>query len=238
MTSTSEWEPYDQRQLLPTINQITHDGFLANDIDSTLFDCPISDDLMSMDLPTRLLSSVETESYRYNMKNHVHISALATRKSDTITAEDLVRLWGIGLMTAKRTIKATTHQCIRTVGTLRRRFRTDRAHMRYKRLSTRHGRFYVDTLFSKVKSIRGYTCGNLFTNTLGFKKFFPLETESQGQKSMVDFIQLVGIPPAIHSDDAKIFQKGEFRKTCCKYGIKQSFTEPYSPWQNRAEGAI
>ena len=55
---------------------------------------------------------------------------------------------------------------------------------------------------------------------------------------MVDFVQLVGIPPAIHSDDAKVFKYGEFHKSCRKYQIKQSFTEPYSPWQNQAEGGI
>ena len=111
--------------------------------------------------------------------------------------------------------------------------------MRYKRLSSsRHGKFYVDTLFSKVKSIRGYTCGNLFTNTLGFKKFFPLVTESQGKTTMKDFVHMVGIPPAIHSDDAKVFQHGQFQKDCRKFQILQTFTEPYSPWQNRAESGI
>ena len=109
--------------------------------------------------------------------------------------------------------------------------------MRYKRLSeSRHGKFYVDILFSKVKFIRGYTCGNLCTNTLGFKKFFPLETESQGRRTMVDVIQLVGIPPAIYLYDAKFFQHGDCKSTCRKYQVKQNFTEPYSPWQNRAEG--
>ena len=54
---------------------------------------------------------------------------------------------------------------------------------------------------------------------------------------MVDFIQLVGIPPAIHSDDTKVFQHGDFKSTCRKYQAQHTFTDPYSPWQNRAEGA-
>ena len=179
-----------------------------------------------------MVSQVEVD-YSIDSDSATIISALATRKKDKLSPEDLMKLWGIGLSTAKRTLKATTHQCLRTVDTIRRRFRTDLAHLRYKRLSnTRHGKFYVDTLFSKVKSIRGYTCGNLFTNTLGFKKFFPLATESSGKSTMADFIQLVGIPPSIHSDDAKVFQFGQFQKTCRKYQILQSFTEPYSPWQN------
>ena len=55
---------------------------------------------------------------------------------------------------------------------------------------------------------------------------------------MVDFIQLVGIPMAIHSDGAKVFAKGELYQSCRKYGVPKTFTEPHSPWQNRAEGAI
>ena len=66
--------------------------------------------------------------------------------------------------------------------------------MRYKKLSTREGMFYVDTLFSKVISIRGFKCGNLYTTTLGFKKFFPIESKS-GQEATATFqslIKLVG----------------------------------------------
>lgn len=225
LTSDEDWNPYDQNHLSPNINQIVHEQYSDYDMN----ECSLSYQLMNDDLHHRLISTVEV-----NNQSH----ALATSTKETITTEELMKLWNIGFATAKRTIKATTHQCLRTIGTLQRRFRTDKAHMRYKRLSTRHGRFYVDTLFSKVKSIRGYTCGNIFTNTLGFKKFFPLTTESQGQRTMVDFIQLVGIPHTIHSDDAKVFLHGEFKKSCRKYGVKQTFTEPYSPWQNRAEGAI
>ena len=232
LTSSDDWDPYESSDLSPTVHQVTHDKYLTLDYDDE--ECFISNSIMESNLPQRLLSTVQTIPVDFNPE--FQISAIASRKSDTISAEDLVRLWGIGLATAKRTVQATTHQCLRTVGTLRRRFRTDKAHMRYKRLSTRHGRFYVDTLFAKVKSIRGYTCGNLFMNDLGFMKFFPLETESIGQKNLVEFIQLVGIPPALHSDNAKIFKEGMFKKTCQKYGIPQTFTESMTPWQNRAEG--
>lgn len=234
ITSPHDWNPYQQPQL--SVHQVNTSQTMPVSDNS----CPISDTLMEVNLFESMQSQVLTSfpSDENEDSTSRTIAPIATRKRDTVTAEDLVRLWNIGLATAKRTIQATTHQCLSTVGLLRRRFRTDKAHMRYKQLSTRHGRFYVDTLFTKVRSIRGYTCGNLFTNSLGFMKFFPLESESRGQTSMVDFIQLVGIPPAIHSDDAKVFAHGKFQKTCRKFGVRQTFTEPYSPWQNRAEGAI
>jgi hypothetical protein len=76
----------------------------------------------------------------------------------------------------------------------------------------------------------------LFMNDVGFMKFFPLQTELIGQKNLVEFVQLVGIPPALHSDNANIFKEGVFKKTCQKYGIPQTFTESMTPWQNRGEG--
>jgi len=98
--------------------------------------------------------------------------------------------------------------------------------------------FYVDTLFSKVKSVRGFTCGNLYTNNLGFKKFFPMETVGESHNSLQYFIELVGIPHALHSDNHKSFVEGQFKKKCRKFDVKQSATEPHSPWQNRAESGI
>ena len=236
LTSTAEWNPYDHDCLSQNVQQIHH-KVISPPVNDDYHPCPISSSLLHLDMYNKLISHVHI-NYDQPNDTTANISVIATSKKDRITAEELMKIWNIGLATAKRTIKSTTHQCLRTVGTLQRRFRTDKAHMRYKKLSTRHGRFYVDTLFSKVKSIRGYTCGNIFTNTLGFKKFFPLVTESEGKSNMVDFIQLVGIPMAIHSDGAKLFTQGEFRKSCRKYQVPQTFTEPHTPWQNRAEGAI
>ena len=157
-----------------------------------------------------------------------------------LSPEDLSKLWRIGLKAARRTLKATSHKCIQTAGNLTRRFKTDKAHLRYKRLSTRKGSFYVDILFLKVKSIPGYTCGNLYTTPLGFKKFFPMEgkTGQECSSSLQTLIHLVGIPPSLHSDNAPEFVQGNFRKKCRKFDIQQTATEPHSPWQKRAEPGI
>ena len=230
LTSESEWMPYESN-----ISSVRTGNISAR---SQADICYISQVLMGDNLDElfsadRLLFEDDDNEFR-------SIGAIATRRKDKVTPEDLSELLGIGLKTAKRTLAATTHQCIRTVGNLTRRFRTDKAHMRYKKLSTREGMFYVDTLFSKVISIRGFKCGNLYTTTLGFKKFFPMESKSgqEATATLQSLIELVGIPPAIHSDGAKEFIKGEFHKRCRKYTIQQTSTEPNSPWQNRAEGGI
>ena len=235
LTSVHEWDPYQMTQhLSPIVSQMTKTATIST-LESS---CDISDQLLHVDLYNRLVSCICVDD-SYISSTTRQVSAIATRKRDKLTPEQLMKMWHIGFATAKRTLTSTTHQCLRSLDDIRRRFRTDKAHMRYRRLTnSRHGKFYVDTLFSKVKSIRGYTCGNLFTNTLGFKKFFPLRTESEGKRNMADFVQMVGIPPSIHSDDAKVFKHGTFKKDCMKFQIPQTFTEPYSPWQNRAESGI
>jgi hypothetical protein len=51
---------------------------------------------------------------------------------------------------------------------LTRRYHTKQAALRYNQLGGRHGRFYSDTLFSSVKSVRGNTMGQIFVNDVGY----------------------------------------------------------------------
>ena len=235
MTSPEEWNPYSKSSCISTMNN-TSDKVEENHIGGI---CSISTSLMpdySELFDLREINSFyanDTEDIQYRSVN-----AVASKSYEKLTPEELAKKWGIGIKTAKRTLKATTHRCIKTVGDLTRRFRTDKAHMRYRRLSTKHGQFYVDTLHSKVRSIRNYKCGNLYTNNLGFRKFFPMTTESETPSTLQTFITMVGLPPALHADNAKVFVEGDVKRKCQKYGISQSFTEPHSPWMNRAETGI
>ena len=227
LTMESEWDPYELD--IPSQIGSLDSGKVPDTFGNAL---ALSNLIEGMDNDYLLFEDKDKEFRSVN--------AIATRKKDMMTPESLSKLWGIGLKTATRTLSATSHQCIRELGTLTRRFRTDKAHMRYKRLATREGRFYVDTLFTKVRSIRGYTCGNLYTTTLGFFKFFPMETSTGAEcaSTLQTMLEIVGTPPSIHCDNAKDFVKGAFAKKAKKYGISLTTTEPYSPWMNRAEDGI
>ena len=82
-----------------------------------------------------------------------NISAMTSRERHArVTAEDLASRWGIGIATAKATLKATTQLGIRTaVHPLTRRYRTDLIHATSARRLK--GRWFTDTLFAKIKSI-------------------------------------------------------------------------------------
>jgi hypothetical protein len=69
-------------------------------------------------------------------------------------------------------------------------------------------------------------------------KVYPMISKSETPESLLSLIHHVGIPSSIHSDYAKEIKEGKFNKICQEYHIPVTTTEPYSPWQNRAEGAI
>ena len=120
---------------------------------------PVASGLMS----SQLYSILSMSSYVDDSINS-SISAIRSKQSSSMTAVELSKHLHIGLKTAANTLKATTHQCIRSTGLLSRRFRTDKAQMRYKQLSRQHGSFYTDYLKVNVKSIRGFIGGVIYTN--------------------------------------------------------------------------
>ena len=124
---------------------------------------------------------------------------------------------------------------------MERRFKTSQPHLRKRRLK---GPFYSDTLFFTEKSIRGYACAQLTTDGKGFGRFWSLDRKAQAHDALNDFIQTDGVPDWLITDNAKEEGGGAFTKNTQWqnltriYHIKQTFTEPHSPWQNSAEGEI
>jgi hypothetical protein len=65
-----------------------------------------------------------------------------------------------------------------------------------------------------------------------------MKSKANAEDTLMYMIQDIGIPFERHIDGAKeenLGQYKEVRKACL---IKQTQTEPYSPWQNRAESSI
>ena len=230
LTSLDDWNPnninistHHSIKEVITNNNDTCIG-LYNEVDCILF---------GTRMISKLSSTIEIDDAK--------VTPIATNTRDQVTPEDLSRILHIGLPTAKRTLKATTQKFIRTAGhTLKKRFKTERSYLRYNQLSTVNGEFYVDSIVSQVKSLRGYVGGNLFCNRLGFFKFYPMENLSSLESShtLRSLIHYIGIPRSLHSDNHGNFKDSWFKRLARRFGIMQTFTEPHSPWQNRAENGI
>jgi hypothetical protein len=166
-------------------------------------------------------------------------STHTSKRHSRTPAEWLSAIWNIGLETAKKTIQVTTQKGTRTTThPIEQRFRTRQAQLRYNQLGGRHGRFYTDTFFSSVPTLNGNTMAQIHTNDLAFTKVYPMKLKSQTHESLSAFIHEVGIPSALHPDDAKELMQGKFKDLYKEYHIQCTYTEPHSPWQNRAKNAI
>ena len=88
----------------------------------------------------------------------LYISAINSKRQDSITLEELRSRLCIGLETDACTLKARTNQYIHTTGFLTNNFFTDKAHLRYNQLSWQYGTLYTDFLKVQVTYICGY-CG-------------------------------------------------------------------------------
>jgi len=173
-----------------------------------------------------------------NDKYLIAATMTTSRNVDTVI-DMLAASWNIGRETAMKTMKCTTQKGVRTtLHPIERRLRTKQAQLRYRQLSGRHGTFYTDTFFASTSTLNGNAMAQLYINDLSFCKVYPMKTKSEVANTLSTFIHDVGIPHKLRSDAAKEIMQGKFKQLCSDYSIPCSFTEPYSPWQNRAEGGI
>jgi hypothetical protein len=62
-----------------------------------------------------------------------------------------------------------------------------------------------------------------------------MKSKGEAGDALLEFIQEIGIPGALHTDDAKELTSGCWEQVRKAHGIKQTLAEPYSPFQNRTE---
>ena len=116
-----------------------------------------------------------------------------------VNAETVARKFRCGIETAQRTLKTTTQRGVRhTIHPLHRRYRVDHLNLHRRRLD---GTFYMDTLFSKVKSLNGHVCAQLITNG-SFTRIYPMESKASRNiaQALTEFVDDVGIPGTLICD--------------------------------------
>jgi len=169
-----------------------------------------------------------------------NICSLATSTPKLgIPDETIAKIFRCSTKTAICTQQVTTQKGICSMADhLTRRYRTKQAALRYSQLGGRHGRFYSDTMFASVSSTRGNKVAQIFVNDLGFTRLTPMKTKSEAGHALLKFIQDIGIPSSLHTDNAKEMTSGQWDTVRKDHQIKQTVTEPFSPFQNRAEIGI
>ena len=93
-------------------------------------------------------------------------------------------------------------------------------------------------MFVQVKSVGGYNTAQIYTNGLGYDCISPMTRWKEVPPTLMSFIQDVGIPQELVSDNAPKQIHVDFCATCHCYHVKQRQVVPYSLWANLAESAI
>jgi len=238
MTSSTDWDPYSQDFLWQEEKAVSEDGgYSRHSASSVGTHQALSDVVLLSFLP--LLTLVEELDLRVAQVSYMQSEVTATKAGahqGSIGMEELARRWNIGLKTTKKTIQVTTKCGIRNaVHPIHRRFHTCQSHLQYPLLNTT---VYSNTLFTTSKSTRSNSCAQVFVTDFDFTWVVPMKSKGVAPFALQDFIHDIGIPQHIHTDNAKELKAGQWKKIVNEYGIKQTHTEPYSPWQNQAEAMI
>jgi len=174
----------------------------------------------------------------------IHSSSISVANSNNRRVSDelrnkISRTFGIGLETASRTLKATTQLALRhAIHPIHKRYSTKVAQLRYPRLTGRHGIFHTDTFFADTPTLSACTMGQMYTNDVDFSKFYPMRRKGEVADTLIAFMQDIGIPSGLHNDNAKELAQGRVAEIAKEFWVKVSQSEPYSPWQVRAELCI
>jgi hypothetical protein len=246
LTSENDWDPHSDSFLL---NELAHenDNTLQPRVQEDRTLLPIQSEVCDNGMLQASLAAVSS-TYSHDLfhlllrdkVNATHTCQISvtstTNRNSVITKEYLSQLWGISLNTAAQTLQVTTQKGIKNaIHPIVRRYATKQSRLRYNQLGSKHGKFYSDTSFATTSSTRGNTMAQLYVNDAKYMRIMPMRRKGDAHHTLLELIQDVGIPAAIHCDGARELQLGKWRDTCNDYGIRLTSTEPYSPWQNRAE---
>jgi hypothetical protein len=94
-------------------------------------------------------------------------------------------------------------------------------------------------MFAHHKSIHLNTCAQVWTNGNGFCLFYPMRSKADAHETIHKVVHTMqGIPEVIVKDGAKEQASARWNHEISLIRCRQHTTEPFSQWQNKAEGEI
>jgi hypothetical protein len=197
--------------------------FLTTDLTDLTHDC---------NFHQVLNAHVAVSSVNSSLSGHVRLC-----KTVPIDFMTLAGPWMITPDHAKETVQRTTQQGVRTClnSTLARRFLTNDQMLCYKRLP--HTTF-TDTMFAGTPSHSGNKCARVYSTSFGWARAHPMTRKGEAYETLSLLFHCDGVPPTMVLDGLKEQCKGDFKGNVCEADCHARQTEPYSPWQQAAEGCI
>ncbi len=91
-------------------------------------------------------------------------------------------------------------------------------------------------MFSSRTSVRDNKTAQIFTDGKYNTYVFPGDSKGQAPEALMTFIHDVGFPKDLTSDNSRELgagRKSRWAEIVREFGIRQKFSDPFSPWQNR-----
>jgi hypothetical protein len=145
--------------------------------------------------------------------------------------------WMIAPDRAKKTVQQTMQRGVRTClnPTLARQFPTNDRMLCYKRLP--HTTF-KDTMFAGTPSCSGNKCAQVYAMSFGWARAHPMPRKGEAHETLSLLFHHDGVSPTMVLDGSNKQTKGDFKRKLREADCQARQTEPYSPWQQAAEGCI
>ena len=182
-------------------------------------------------LEQSLVSALDPELFSYVK---AHLASAEASKPKGISPTTLSKLWMVKENLAKGAIDQNTQLCRHNAdNNLSRQYTTNDRMLRYRRLQSV---FYTDTMFAlKHKSVRQYTCCQVFVSDKGFVAVYPMKSQEEFQTALHWFCKEVGVPVSLIADAHRSQTSFEVRRFCDQVGTTMRVLEKGTPWANRAE---
>jgi hypothetical protein len=93
-------------------------------------------------------------------------------------------------------------------------------------------------MFAGTESKNGNKCCQVFATNFGWARVHPLKRKGEAHEVLLLMFKRDSVPPEMILDGSKEQVKGAFRRKLKEVNCHLHVTEPYSPWQQAAEGCI
>ena len=97
---------------------------------------------------------------------------------------------------------------------------------------------FTDTYFFSIKSTKGNTCAQIWTNDIEWIMIDPMSIKSHAHHSANKLFKNDGVPSKIVMNVAREKIMGKFKEACQDTTVQVQHLEYNNHWANRAEGAV
>ena len=93
-------------------------------------------------------------------------------------------------------------------------------------------------MFASTVSRQGNKMAQIYSTSFGWARAHPMKRKGEAHETLSLLFHRDGVPPAMVTDGSKEQTLGDFRRKLREADCHPRVTEPYSPWQQAAEGCI